>query len=82
MPVSKSFPFCSNTNDTILYFCSLKNFCCERNVYTMFFRPKLAAPYLRRGPKPGPKLAAAYFSRKEIVRLYYNVRDLFKPRPI
>ena len=42
----------------------------ERNVYTMFLRPKLAASYLKRGPKPGLKLAAAYFSRKKNVRLY------------
>ena len=29
---------------------------------------------LRRGPNPGLKLAAAYFSRKEIVRLYRRSR--------
>ena len=54
----------------LFIFFSLKNFSCERNVYTMFLRPKLAASYLRRAPKPRLKLAAAYFSRKEIVRLY------------
>ena len=34
----------------------------------------LAAANLRRGPNPGLKLAAAYFSRKEIVRLYRRSR--------
>ena len=47
----------------------------------MFSRLKLAAANLRRGPNPGLKLAAAYFSRKEIGRLY-KPRDLFQPRPI
>ena len=39
--------------------CGLKNFSSERNVYATFSRPKLAASYLRRGRKPGLKLAAA-----------------------
>ena len=34
----------------------------------------LAAANLRRGSNPGLKLAAAYFSRKEIVRLYRRSR--------
>ena len=38
------------------------------------FRLKLAAANLRRGPNPGLKLAAAYFSRKEFVRLYRHSR--------
>ncbi len=45
----------------------------------------LAAANLRRGPNSGLKLAAAYCSRKEIVRLYLSpismvytdVRDLY-----
>ena len=57
------------------------NLRCERNVYTMFLRPKLAASYLKRGPKRGQKLAAAYFNRKKL-SVYTNVRDLFEPRPI
>ena len=63
MPVSESCSF-------ILYLCELKNFSCERNVYTMLLRPNMTASYLRRGSKPGLKLGSAYFSRKEIVRLY------------
>ena len=47
----------------------------------MFLRPKLAASYLRRGPKPEQKLAAAYFNRKKL-SVYTNVRDLFEPWPI
>ena len=39
-----------------------------------FPRLKLAAANLRRSPNPGLKLAAAYFSRKEIVRLYRRSR--------
>ncbi len=42
--------------------------------YTRFSRLKLAAANLRRGPNPGLKLAAAYFSRKEIVCLYRRSR--------
>ncbi len=34
----------------------------------------LAAANLRRRPNPGLKLAAAYFSRKEIVRLHRRSR--------
>ncbi len=41
-----------------------------KRLYTTFSRLNLAAANLRRGPNPGLKLAAAYFSRKEIVRLY------------
>ena len=67
MPISKSCTF--NSMPCILYLRGLKNFSSERNVYTTFSRLKLAASYLRRGPKPGLKLAAAYFGRKEIVRL-------------
>ena len=53
----------------------------------MVFRPKLAASYLRRGPKPGPKLAAAYFSRKRncpfiLMFATYLSRGLFKSRLI
>ncbi len=40
-----------------------------KRLYTTFSRLNLAAANLRRGPNPGLKLAAAYFSRKEIVRL-------------
>ena len=39
-----------------------------------FYEAQLAAANLRRGPNPGLKLAAAYFSRKEIVRLYRRSR--------
>ena len=39
-----------------------------------FSRLKLAAANLRRGPNPGLKLAAGYFSRKEFVRLYRRSR--------
>ena len=48
-------------------------------VYTTFSRLKLAAASLGRGPNPGLKLVAAYFSRKEIVRLYRRLysRGLF-----
>ncbi len=46
----------------------------RRSVYTTFSRLKLAAAKLRQGPNPGLKLAAAYFSRKEIVRLYRRSR--------
>ena len=49
-------------------------FGCERSVFTRFSRLKLAAVNLRRGPNPGLKLAAAYFSRKEIVRLHRRSR--------
>ena len=38
-------------------------------------RLKLAAANLKRGPNPGLKLAAAYFSRREIVRLYRRSRN-------
>ena len=37
--------------------------------FTTFLRLKLAAVNLRRGPNPRLKLAAAYFSHKEVVRL-------------
>ncbi len=40
----------------------------------LYYTLKLAAANLRRGPNPGLKLAAAYFSRKEIVRLYRRSR--------
>jgi hypothetical protein len=40
-------------------------------------RLKLAAAKLRRCPNPGRKLAATYFSRKEIVRLYRRSRLIF-----
>ena len=46
----------------------------KRSAFTRFSRLKLAAANLRRGPNPGLKLAAAYFSRKEIVRLYGRSR--------
>ncbi len=42
----------------------------RQSVYTTLSRLKLAAANLRRGPNPGLKLAAAYFSRKKNVRLY------------
>ena len=47
-------------------------------IYTTFSRLKLATSNLRRGPNPGLKLAAAYFSHKEIVRLY-RIRRNKKP---
>ena len=43
-------------------------------ISALFSRLKLAAANLGRGPNPGLKLAAAYFSRKEIVRLYRRSR--------
>ena len=46
----------------------------RRSVYTTLSRLKLAAANLGRGPNPGLKLVAAYFSRKEIVRLYRRSR--------
>ncbi len=46
----------------------------EALIYTTFSRLKLAAANLRRGSNPGLKLFAAYFSRKEIVRLYRRSR--------
>ncbi len=48
-----------------------------KRLYTTFLRLKLAAANLRRGPNPGLKLAAAYFSRKEIVRSYRRSRLIF-----
>lgn len=51
----------------------MKNFSRERNLYTTFMCLNLAALYLRRDPKPGLKLPTAYFTRKEIMRLYINV---------
>ena len=38
------------------------------------FPPKIGPGYLRQGPNPRLKLAAAYFSSKEIVRLYRRSR--------
>ena len=38
------------------------------------FAPKIGRANLGRGPNPGLKLAVAYFSRKEIVRLYRRSR--------
>ena len=53
----------------------------ERSVFTRFSRLKLAAANLKRGPNPGLKLAAAYFSPKKLY-VYTDVLDLFKLRPI
>ena len=64
-------------HETQISFAILLNWTClgrERSVFTRFSRLKLAAANLRRGPNPGLKLAAAYFSRKEIVRLYRRSR--------
>ena len=54
----------------ILNFCSLKNFSRGQNISTTFSHLELTVSYLRRGRKPGIKLTAVYFSRKEIVRLH------------
>ena len=72
MPVRLSMSFNDSTSDidAILYLLCVA----MKRLYTTFSRLKLAAAKLRRGPNPGLKLAAAYFSRKEIVRLYRRSR--------
>ena len=67
-----SIPVTVLSLDAILYLLWVA----RRSVYTTFSRLKLAAANLRRGPNPGLKLAAAYFSRKEIVRLYRRSRPI------